>query len=29
MNVRVHDRKANGAIHDIPKRWKGQHPCAG
>jgi diacylglycerol kinase family enzyme len=29
MNVRVYDRKANGAILDIPKLWKGQHPLRG
>jgi diacylglycerol kinase family enzyme len=29
MNVRVYDRKAQGAILDIPKLWKGQHPLRG
>jgi diacylglycerol kinase family enzyme len=29
MNVRVYDRKANGAIMDIPKLWKGTHPLRG
>ena len=29
MNIRVYDRKANGAILDIPKLWKGQHPLRG
>jgi diacylglycerol kinase family enzyme len=29
MNVRVYDQKAGGAVLDIPKLWKGQHPLRG
>lgn len=29
MNVRIYDRAALGAIRDIPKLWRGEHPLRG
>ena len=29
MNVRVYDRSTPGAISDIPKLWRGEHPLRG
>jgi hypothetical protein len=29
LNVRIYDRKALGAISEIPKLWRGEHPIPG